>query len=92
MHSGTTHSTTSSPRTRSEADVCFPGDADVCFPGDADVCFPGDADLTKNVDALGASSMCSLVHRGKVRYPSATLASETDGRPPHVYREHCLIS
>ncbi|GBN99987.1 hypothetical protein AVEN_257789-1, partial [Araneus ventricosus] len=31
--------------------------------------------LTKNVDATGESSMCSLVHRDKVRYPSATFWS-----------------
>ncbi|GBN53503.1 hypothetical protein AVEN_266316-1 [Araneus ventricosus] len=50
----------------------------------------GDADLAKNVGTTGESSVCkcSLVHRDQVRCPSATLASETDGRPPPVYAEH----
>ncbi|GBL77628.1 hypothetical protein AVEN_152870-1 [Araneus ventricosus] len=30
-----------------------------------------DADLAKNMDATGESSVCSLVHRDKVRCPSA---------------------
>ncbi|GBM92429.1 hypothetical protein AVEN_81045-1 [Araneus ventricosus] len=41
----------------------------------------GDVDLAKNVDATGESSMRRLVHRDKVRYPSATLVSEIDWRP-----------
>ncbi|GBO39490.1 hypothetical protein AVEN_57238-1, partial [Araneus ventricosus] len=36
-----------------------------------------DADLTKNMVAIGESSVCSLVHRDKVRYPSATKLSDT---------------
>ncbi|GBN06798.1 hypothetical protein AVEN_69018-1, partial [Araneus ventricosus] len=35
-----------------------------------------DEDLTKNVDAAGISVL-SLVHRDKVRYPSATKLSDT---------------
>ncbi|GBL85799.1 hypothetical protein AVEN_63141-1 [Araneus ventricosus] len=31
-----------------------------------------DADLSKNVDATGESSVCSLLHGDKVRCPSAT--------------------
>ncbi|GBM62817.1 hypothetical protein AVEN_212162-1 [Araneus ventricosus] len=50
--------------------------------------FIGDEDLSKNVYATGESSVCGLVHRDKVRYPSKTLASETDGLPPPVYGEH----
>ncbi|GBN25891.1 hypothetical protein AVEN_32282-1 [Araneus ventricosus] len=42
----------------------------------------GEEDLTKTVDAIGACSVCCLIPRDQVRYPSATLASETDGRPP----------
>ncbi|GBM67611.1 hypothetical protein AVEN_44757-1 [Araneus ventricosus] len=38
----------------------------------------GEADLMKNVDATGDSSVYSLIHRDKVQYPSAKLASETD--------------
>ncbi|GBM91709.1 hypothetical protein AVEN_14914-1 [Araneus ventricosus] len=41
----------------------------------------GEADLTKYVDATGEISVCSLIHRDKVQYPSAKLASEEDGRP-----------
>ncbi|GBN73366.1 hypothetical protein AVEN_237556-1 [Araneus ventricosus] len=40
----------------------------------------GDEDLKKNVDTTGESSVCSLVHRDKARFPSGTLVSETDGR------------
>ncbi|GBM90749.1 hypothetical protein AVEN_139144-1, partial [Araneus ventricosus] len=39
-----------------------------------------DEDLTKNVDTTGESLVCSLVHRDKARFPSATSVSETDGR------------
>ncbi|GBN75108.1 hypothetical protein AVEN_180982-1, partial [Araneus ventricosus] len=46
-----------------------------------------DADLKKQMNAPGEISMCSLAHRDKVRYPSAKLASETDGRPaPCLWR------
>ncbi|GBM15685.1 hypothetical protein AVEN_28255-1 [Araneus ventricosus] len=34
----------------------------------------------ENLDATGEKSLCSLVHPDKIRYPSATLASETDER------------
>ncbi|GBM74212.1 hypothetical protein AVEN_203412-1 [Araneus ventricosus] len=37
----------------------------------------GDADLTKNVGATGESSVCSLVHRDKLRYSSTTKLSVT---------------
>ncbi|GBN34911.1 hypothetical protein AVEN_134839-1 [Araneus ventricosus] len=55
------------------------------------VTLAGDTDLTKNVDATGERSECSLIHRDKVRYPSATLVSETDWRPTPVYGEHYLF-
>ncbi|GBM13320.1 hypothetical protein AVEN_226301-1 [Araneus ventricosus] len=43
----------------------------------------GDTDLTKSMDSTGESSVCSLVHRDKVRYPSATKLSDTVyGRDP----------
>ncbi|GBO41614.1 hypothetical protein AVEN_177811-1, partial [Araneus ventricosus] len=48
-----------------------------------------EADLMKNDDRRKLS--VSLVHRDKVRYPSATLASETDGRPAPIYAEHYLF-
>ncbi|GBM66061.1 hypothetical protein AVEN_207157-1 [Araneus ventricosus] len=51
----------------------------------------GDADLTKNMDATAELSVCSLVHRDKVRCPCATSASETDRRPQPVYGEHYLF-
>ncbi|GBN94822.1 hypothetical protein AVEN_80651-1 [Araneus ventricosus] len=51
----------------------------------------GDADLTKNVDATEKSSVCRLVHRDKIRYTSATWASEIDVRQPPVYGEHYLF-
>ncbi|GBM69277.1 hypothetical protein AVEN_246303-1 [Araneus ventricosus] len=41
----------------------------------------------KNVNATGESSVCSQARRDKVRYPNATLASETDGNPaPYLWR------
>ncbi|GBL74457.1 hypothetical protein AVEN_235403-1 [Araneus ventricosus] len=39
---------------------------------DEDIFLILDADLAKNVDATGESSVCNLVHRDKVRCPSAT--------------------
>ncbi|GBN33647.1 hypothetical protein AVEN_206157-1 [Araneus ventricosus] len=46
-----------------------------------------DADLTKNVDATGESSVCSLVHRDRVRYLSET----SDGLRPLAYGELYLF-
>ncbi|GBN05712.1 hypothetical protein AVEN_134119-1, partial [Araneus ventricosus] len=40
-----------------------------------------DADPMKNVGVTGGRTVRSLVHRDKVRRQSATLGSETDGRP-----------
>ncbi|GBN18894.1 hypothetical protein AVEN_239583-1 [Araneus ventricosus] len=47
------------------------------------VCFLVDADLMKNVDATGESSVCSLVHRDKVRCPSATELWDTVWKGNH---------
>ncbi|GBN58762.1 hypothetical protein AVEN_154314-1, partial [Araneus ventricosus] len=49
------------------------------------------ADLTKNVDSRGECFVCSLVRRDKVRFPSATFASETDERPAPAYGKHYLF-
>ncbi|GBM64343.1 hypothetical protein AVEN_171212-1 [Araneus ventricosus] len=51
----------------------------------------GDADLAENVSTTEESSVCRLVHEDKVRYPSATLASEAAGQPAPVYGEHYLF-
>ncbi|GBN81206.1 hypothetical protein AVEN_212429-1 [Araneus ventricosus] len=48
-----------------------------------------EVDLMKNDDRRKLS--VSLVHRDRVRYPSATLASATDGRPALIYGEHYLF-
>ncbi|GBO10452.1 hypothetical protein AVEN_90379-1, partial [Araneus ventricosus] len=50
-----------------------------------------DADLTKTVGAIGECSVCCLLPRDQVRYPSATLASQTDGQPPTAYGERYLF-
>ncbi|GBN01066.1 hypothetical protein AVEN_56101-1 [Araneus ventricosus] len=39
---------------------------------------PSGADLTKNMDATGESSVCSLVHRDKVRYYATTTPASRD--------------
>ncbi|GBL97630.1 hypothetical protein AVEN_49138-1 [Araneus ventricosus] len=47
----------------------------------------GDADLTENVDSR-ESSVCSLVHRDKVRYTSATKLSNTIWKGTTVLPNH----
>ncbi|GBN55697.1 hypothetical protein AVEN_70749-1 [Araneus ventricosus] len=50
-----------------------------------------DPDLTKNMDATGESSMCSPVHRDKVRYPSAMKLSDTIWKGTTVPTSHALV-
>ncbi|GBM12473.1 hypothetical protein AVEN_55306-1 [Araneus ventricosus] len=49
------------------------------------------ADLTKNVDAAGESSVCSLVHRDKVRCSNATKLSDTIWHGTTVPTNYALV-
>ncbi|GBM45692.1 hypothetical protein AVEN_14138-1 [Araneus ventricosus] len=51
----------------------------------------GDADLTKNVNTIGLSSVCNLVYRDKVRYPSAKKLSDTIWKGTTVLISYGLV-
>ncbi|GBN69381.1 hypothetical protein AVEN_84440-1 [Araneus ventricosus] len=58
---------------------------------DCAYCPAYDANLTKNVEAAGESSVCSLVHKDKVRYPSTTKLSDTTWKGTTVPTNYLVL-